>query len=144
MATWTNRGALRLADGTFDADNLTLALLTTTPSDAAARDWNLDTDIVDELPTAEVSNYSRTAMGTATIAENDTADEGWIDYADTAFGSLVAPAITPALEVTAMAAIDLTSDEVMWVQEAVAGVTPDGTPFTIAWPTDGAAALPTV
>ena len=67
--------------------------------------------------------------------------EAGSSYANTAFGSLNAPAITPALEVTAGAAIDLTSDEVMWVQEFVSGETPDGTPFTVAWPSNGAAAV---
>ena len=141
MATWTNRGKLRLADGTFNANNLTVALLTATPTDAVAVDWNLDTDIVAELTTTEVSNYVRTALGTATITEDDTADESPIDYADTGFGSLNAPAVTPALQVTACVAIDLTSDEVMWVQQLTAGATPDGTPFTVAWATNGAAAV---
>ncbi len=139
MSTWTNRGKLRLADATFDADNLTMALLITVPSDATARDWNTDADLVDELTTAEVSNYSRTALGTATITENDTTDEVEIDYANLAFGSLVAPAVTPGLEVVAAAAIDLTSDEVMWVQALATGVTPNGSAFTIVVPSDGAA-----
>lgn len=136
MTTWTNRGALRLADGTFDADNLECALLTSTPTDAIARDWNTDSDLVDEVSTGDVSNYARVAMGTATITENDTDDEVDIDYADTAFGSLVSGAT-----VTAIAAIDLTSDEIMWVAALTSSVATDGSAFNVVWDADGAAYL---
>ncbi|MCP3949439.1 MAG: hypothetical protein GY926_06255 [bacterium] len=138
MTTWTNRGKLRLADGTFDADNLELAILTTTPSDATARDWNDDGDITSEMTTGQVSNYARQDMGTATIAEDDASDEVTIDYADTAFGSLVAP--TPGtIDGTALCAIDKTSSEVMWVQALTAAAKTNGAAYTIVWPSDGAA-----
>ena len=136
MTTWTNRGLLRLADGTFDADNLTLALLTATPTDAAARDWNTDADIAAELTTGAVSNYSRTALGTATITEDDTADETKIDYLDTNFGALVAGGTC-----TACAAIDLTSNEVMWVDVFTASAATDGTNYVVQWASAGAAAV---
>jgi hypothetical protein len=130
-----------LADGTYDADNLTYALLTATPTDATAQDWNTDGNILSELSTSEVASYAREAMGTATIAEDDTGNEATIDYADIDFGALEAPAITPALECTAGVAIDLTSSEVMWVQAFAAGATPTGATFKVIVPTDGLAAV---
>ncbi len=140
MATaWTNRGRLRLADGTFDADNLTMALLVATIPAATIVDWNVDTDITDELDTLEVSNYVRTAMGSATITENDTTDEAEIDYGNTSFGALVAPAITPALTVSSFAVIRISTSEVMWVQDATVPSTPNGLTFTVDYPTGGPA-----
>ncbi len=134
MTTWTNRGKLRVADGSFDPDDLTLALLTTTPTDATARDWNLDTDLVDEMSTGDVANYARAAMGTATITEDDAADQVDIDYADTSFGALVTGATA-----TAIAAISITTDEVMWVAALTAPAATDGTAYTVVWPVGGAA-----
>lgn len=134
MTTWTNRGKLRVADGSFDAGNLTLALLTATPTDAAARDWNVVGDIVSEVTTGAVSNYVRTVLGSATITEDDTGDEVTIDYADTAMGALVAGA-----SVTAVCAIRITTSEVMWVAALTGTAVTDGTAFTVVWPTTGAA-----
>lgn len=136
MTTWTNRGKLRVADGTFDADNLTLALLTVTPADATAVDWNTDADITNEVSTGSVASYARTALGTATITEDDTNDEAAIDYADVDFGSLEAGA-TP----TCTVAIDLTSDEVMWVAALTSPTATDGSNYTVVVPTDGLAAV---
>lgn len=141
MTTWTNRGVLRLADGTFDADDLTMGLLTATPAPATARDWNTDADIVDELTTAEVASYSRTALGTATVTEDDTADEAQLDYADVNFGILEAPAVTPSLEVTACVAINITSSEVMWVQALVEPLKTNGFIAVIQVPALGLAAV---
>jgi hypothetical protein len=136
VTTWTNRGKQRVADGTFDPDNLTMALLTTTPADATAVDWNTDADLVDEVDTGDVASYVRTALGTATITEDDTADEATIDYADVDFGALEAGA-TPS----STAAIDLTSDEVMWVAALTSPTATDGSNFTVVPPSGGLAAV---
>jgi hypothetical protein len=136
MNTWTNRGKTRLADGTYDAGNLTLALLTATPTEAAALDWNTEADLVDEVTTGAVASYARAAMSTATIAEDDTANESTIDFADTSFGTLEVGAT-----VTCTAALDLTSDEVMWVAETATPTPTSGDTFTIVWPANGAAAI---
>lgn len=136
MTTWTNRGLLRLADGTFAPGNLELALLTATPANATAQDWNTEGDLVAEVTTGAVASYAREAMGTATAAENDTANEATLDYADTSFGTLEAGAT-----VTAVAAIDITSNEVMWVAALGTPAPTNGQTFTIVWPSNGAAAV---
>lgn len=116
-----------------------MALLVASIPAATIVDWNVDTDVTDELDTAEVSNYSRTVMGAATITENDTDDTADIDYVDLSFGALVAPAITPALTVSAFAVIRITTSEVMWVQDALVPSTPNGLTFTVRYPTGGPA-----
>ncbi len=136
MTTWTNRGLLRLADSTFAPNNLELALLTATPSDATARDWNTQSDMTGEVTTGAVASYTRHALGTATITENDTADEAQIDYADTSFGVLQAGAT-----VTAVAALDITSHEVMWVAALGTSAPTNGQTFTVVHPATGAAAV---
>lgn len=136
MTTWTNRGRLRVADGSFNPDNLTMALLTVTPADATAVDWNTDADITNEVSPGAVASYARTAMGTATITEDDTNDEAAIDYADIDFGALETGA-TP----TCTVAIDLTSDEVIWVAALSSPTATDGSNFTVTPPPNGLAAV---
>lgn len=140
MTTWTNRGALRAADGTFAPDNLTLSLHTgAVPADATIVDYNTDADLSNEVSTGAVASYAREPLGTATITEDDTANEAQIDYGDADYGSLETGA-TP----TYCAAIDLTSDEVMWVAEIPSPVATNGNNYTVVLPATGAAAaIPT-
>lgn len=136
MTTWTNRGKRRAATGEFDPDNLTMALLTATPADATAVDWNTASDITNEVSSGVVASYARTAMGTATITEDDTANEAQIDYADVDFGALEVGA-TP----TCTVAIDLTTSEVMWVSAFTSPQPTNGTDYVVAAPATGLAAV---
>jgi hypothetical protein len=140
MTTWTNRGATRVMAGTFDPTALELALLTAAPAPAVARLWNTEADIVGELTTTEVANYLRKPLLSPTTTEWDDYHEARLDFADTAFGSLVVPAVTPSLQVVAVAAIDTVTNDVMWVADLVTRQTPNGQPFTVVWPANGAAA----
>lgn len=140
MTTWTNRGATRVMAGTFDPATLQVALLTSSPAPAVARLWNTAADIVAELTTTEVANYVRKPLASPTATEWDDYSEARLDFADTAFGSLVAPAVTPSLQVTSVAVIDTGNNDVLWVADLVTRQTPNGQPFTVVWPANGAAA----
>lgn len=140
MTTPTNRYALRTATGEFDPDNLTMSLHAgSVPADSAIVDYNTDADLTNEVSTGAVASYARQALGTATVTEDDTANEAQLDYADVEFGTLETGA-TP----TYCAVIDLTSDEVMWVAEIPSPQATNGDTYTTVVPTDGLAAhIPT-
>lgn len=137
MTTWTNRGAARALAGTLELGVLEAALLTISVN-SSARLWNTDADLVAELTTAEVANYARAAITGATVVEDDVAAEAVIDFADTSFGALVAPATGD--RVAAVAVIDTVTSDVIWCANLVTLQETNAQPFVIQWADAGAAA----
>jgi hypothetical protein len=132
LATLTHRGAARYLAGDLDVDDLELALLTATPALGDALAWVDTGDIAGELDVADVPAYARQALGTATITTDTDAALVTASWAALDFGALETPA-TPGTLITAAAAVDPNTSDVIFVVSAAEALSPaDGTAFSVA------------
>lgn len=139
-AILTNRGLQRLASGTWTPATIRAALLTQRPPLVAAKAWDTTADIVGELTTAEVANYSRQTVSGVEIGQNDYDHLAHLTIAPVYFGPLVTP-VGAGVTVQAVALVDGITGDVLAVAHLTAARRPDGSPWWVTWPSDGAVVL---
>lgn len=125
---YTNRGKLRLADGTMAGATVNLlAFKGSAPSAGTVADWNFVSDLLGANTEAAASGYARATGVTVTLTENDTNDRVDISYPGTvSMGSSVAAGETWIGVACFRTGASDAARELLWVDVTASSIVTNG------------------